>query len=784
MIGQKISHYKILKKLGEGGMGEVYLAEDTKLDRQVALKFLPSRIKTGDNDKKRFIQEAKAAAALNHPNVCIIHDITEHEGQQFIVMEYVKGQTLKETITSDPLTLTKIIDYALQIADALQAAHSKGIIHRDIKSENIMVTDTNQIKVMDFGLAKLKGSVKLTKTSSTAGTVGYMSPESIHGKDVDVRSDIFSFGIVLYEMLTGQLPFKGEYEAAMIYSILNEEPEPVQKYRPDLSSELLHILNRAMEKNRDERYENLDEFKVDLELASKELEVNRENQPSTTEKQKRSQRIFLYAGIPGLIFLIILALLIFFYLKPDKVDRKSIAVLPFENMNKDERSEYFSDGITEDIITQLSKIQDLRVISSTSSMRYKKTDKTLKEIGEKLGVATILEGSVRQEGDDVRITAQLIDTNSDEHIWAETYDRKMTGIFAIQSDVAKQIALALRAKLTPAEKLLIEKKPTENLKAYNLYLKGHYFWNKRTEAGLKKAIQYFEEAINLDPHFALGYAGVADSYNLLPTYSSLHWKDAYPKAKEAALKALSIDDSLAEAHTSLGMVKMEFDRDFEGAEREFKRSINLNPNLTTNRHWYAIYLMRRGRFDESIKEIKRAYSLDPLSLVINRAMGRIYYMARQYDKSIEALQRTIELDPAFNFAHFFLGKVYLQKFMYDKALEEFYREKDLSSPIEPVTEIYIGITFVKMGQQDKAQEVLLKAIETSKQTKRWDMAVPLLYFALGEKDQCFGWLERTRDRNYKESFGQLFRFRYDPAFDDIRSDPRFTALLKKVGLEK
>ncbi|MFQ5866060.1 MAG: protein kinase [bacterium] len=781
MIGTTISHYRIIEKLGAGGMGVVYKAEDTKLKRTVALKFLPQELTRNPEAKERFIQEAQAASALQHKNICTIHEIDEtDDGQIFISMDYYEGETLKKKIECGPLKIDESVDIVIEIAQGLSSAHEADMIHRDIKPANVIITERGEVKIVDFGLAKLAGQKKLTQVGTTMGTVAYMSPEQAGGEEIDHRSDIWSLGVVLYEMITGSLPFKGDYEQAVTYSILNEEPEPITGLRTGVPLELERIVNKTLAKNASERYQHMADFLVDLKSVTKEFEVGPMKRPSTTATPALRKRTYLFGGVASLIILILCALYVFFPPRPGKVDRKSIAVLPFQNMNKDEESEYFSDGITEDIITQLSKIGDLRVISRTSSMRYKKSDKTLREIGEKLHVATILEGSVRREGDEVRITAQLINTQTDEHIWAETYDREMTHIFAIQSDVAQQIASVLKATLSPAEKERIERKPTENLEAYNLYLKGRYFWNKRTEMDLKKAIEYFEEAIELDSNYGLGYAGLADSYSLLPTYSAYPKKEAYPKAKEAALKALEIDNTLAEAHTSLGSIKMGYDWDWEGAERQFKRAIELNPSYATAHHWYALYLMRMARFDDAIKEIKKAHELDPLSLVINRAMGNVFLRARRYDQAIDALKRTNEMDPNFSLVPFFLGRVFFQKSMYEEALAEFRKEKELSMGWWPVIEVYIGLTYVRMGKRGEAQEVLHNLIERLEQTHYFPEVLAALYFTLGKKDQGFEWLEKA----YEEGDIGPWRLKIEPIYDGVRSDPRFKALLKKVGLEK
>ncbi|HEY4643370.1 MAG TPA: protein kinase, partial [Bacteroidota bacterium] len=581
MIGQTISHYKILEKLGEGGMGVVYKAEDIKLKRTVALKFLPHHLTSTKEEEARFLQEAQAAATLNHPNVCTIFAVEEHEGQQFIAMEYVDGVTLRQRMENAPLKLNQAISYAVQVGEALQEAHNKGIVHRDIKADNIMVNAKNQVKVMDFGLAKLKGSLKLTRSSSTVGTLAYMAPEQVQGGEVDARSDNFSFGVVLYEMLTGRTPFRGEHDAAMMYSIINEEPEPLERYLSESSPELQRILSRALEKDPDDRYQSAADMVSELRRLQKQTsrvsrkpleEMKTSQTPASVEREPRAPaveeqpeevkkipagiptptgkaRIIAYSGI-ALAVLAVGALavnLLFFRTEAVRADKKSIAVLPFKNLSEEKESEFFSDGITEDIITQLSKIGDLRVISRTSVMRYKESDKSIRDIGKELGVATILEGSVRRAGNQVRIVAQLIDASNDEHLWADTYDRELTQIFAIQSDIAQKIASSLKAKLTSSQKQQIEKKPTENLDAYTFYLKGREYYYRYHKQENENAVQLFKNALDLDPNYALAYAGLGDAYGQRVQRFGFAegWLDS---AVAVTDKAISIDPNLAEAY--------------------------------------------------------------------------------------------------------------------------------------------------------------------------------------------------------------------------------------------
>ena len=566
-------------------MGVVYKAQDTKLDRIVALKFLTRSLSCDPAAKERFISEAKAASALNHPNITTIHDISENKGAQFIIMEYIEGATLKE-LSSSELELKKFIEIAIQLCQGLQAAHQKQIIHRDIKSDNIKIAPGNRVKIMDFGPAKLKSATPLTKAGTTVGTVAYMSPEQAQGRELDQRTDVWSLGVVLYEMLTGKLPFRGEYEQAIIYSILNEEPEPVTSLRPTVPVELEQIVDKTMAKNVNQRYENADELLRDLRQVQESLKAT-----SATASSK------------------------------------SIAVLPLENISPDKENEYFSDGLTEEIIMNLSKIKDLKVISRTSAMHYKGTNKPLRQIAKELGVQYILEGSVRKHGSDLRITAQLIDAVQDAHLWAEKYNGTLDDIFDIQEKVAEKIVEALKVELTTGEQQQLSRRYTDDTEAYQLYLRGRFFWSKRTEEGFERAIGYFNQSIEKDPNYALASVGLADAYILMGVYCYQRPHEVMPKARQAAQKALELDNKLAEAHASLAHMRMLYDWDWPGAEKQFQRAIELNPGYAPAHLWYSLTLSSIGRLEEALIEIKRAQELDPLSLIINTDVGLVHYLA-------------------------------------------------------------------------------------------------------------------------------------------------------------
>ncbi len=771
MIGQTISHYKIIEKLGEGGMGVVYKAEDTKLDRIVALKFLPSELIQDPDAKERFIHEAKAASALNHPNICSIHTIEEYDGQQFIDMELVDGKTLSGLLKEKELSLKDMLNIAIQICEGLNSAHKKGVVHRDIKPDNIMLTVDGIVKIMDFGLAKLKGTSKLTKTHSTLGTLAYMSPEQARGEEVDHRSDIFSFGVVLYEMITGRRPFRGEHEAAMMYSLMNENPEPLARYKTDAPTELQHIIDKSLAKERGERYQHIDEMVADMRRTQHSISGG------VTSTIKKSKMTWVVAAV--VVVLVVIGVYLFYPKSGPTTGNKSIAVLPFKNMSDSKEDEYFSDGLTEDIITQLSKISGIeKVIARTSVMRYKQTDKSIRDIGKELDVATILEGSVRRAGNQIRIVAQLIDTQNEGHLWADTYDKEMTQIFAIQSDVAKQIAAALEAKISPAVISRIEKKQTENTEAYKLYLKGRFYWNKRVLDDLKTAIDCFKQAIDKDPNYALAYAGLASAYAVIPSYGLLP-AESYMNARNAAMKALEIDSMLAEAHTVLAEIAGSHYYDWVVAEKHYHRAIELDPSYPTARQWYSSMLMFLGRFDEALTEAKRAVELDPLSLVINLNLGDVYYAMRRYDEAKKQYENIIALDGTFPWSHSGLAGIYEVQGRFDEAIAEYTKAKDLGGNI-PYSFAILGPIYVKSGRKADAQNILDELLRLNKQGDPVSYGIANIYFELGEKNKAFEWFEKA----YQTREMWLLSIGSDPLWDDIRSDPRGIALLKKMGLRK
>ena len=779
MIGQSISHYKILEKLGEGGMGVVYKAQDLKLDRLVALKFLPPNITPTEAEKTRFIHEAKAASSLDHPNICTVYEIDETpDGQMFLAMAFYEGVPLSEKIKQGPVKIDEAVEMAIQAAEGLQSAHKKGITHRDIKSSNIMVTPEGQVKIMDFGLAKTTGATMLTKSGATVGTVPYMSPEQARGEKVDHRTDIWSLGVVLYELISGRLPFQSPYSEAIVYSILNEEPKPFSLVRSDVPSEVESIVKKCLQKNPAERYQRVEELIVDLRRAK--LVPGKEVPPQIIPRPTRFRWRNWYL-IGGATFVIVTLLILFLprFTSHDEVIH-SIAVLPLENLSRDPEQEYFSDGMHEALIAELSKITALKVISRTSAMQYKGVKKPVPQIARELGVDGLIEGSVLREGEQVRITVQLIHGSTDKHLWAESYQRELRGILALQSEVARAIAGQIRVAVTPEEKTRLASSRAVNPEAHEAYLKGRFYWNKRTKEGLKKALELFQRAIESDPGDPLAYAGLADAYAYSANQAYLRPDEAFPKAKAAALKALEIDDQIAEGHTSLGFVKLAYDMDWSGAEREFQRAIQLNPSYSTAHSWYSTFMLTFLRFDESIAELHRAQQLDPLSVQIAVGVGSNYNHARQYDRAILALQRVAELDPNVGTTYYELGIAYLGKGMYPEAISNLQKAVAGTSRLSGDPLAMLGYAYGLAGQKDQARKILEQLKQQAITGYVQPTAFALVCVGLGDKDQAIAWLEKA----YAEERGiYLTHLKVEPPWDPLRSDPRFKGLLRRMKLE-
>jgi len=736
--GTVVSHYKIINKIGSGGMGEVYLAQDTKLERAVALKFLSTYLCADDDCRKRFKREAQAAAKLSHPNIIIIHEVNEYEGRPYFAMEHVEGRSLKDHASGKELTIEQILELAIQVCEGLQVAHDKGVIHRDIKPSNVLIDSHGRARIVDFGLAAVAGSNQLTKTGSTMGTIGYMSPEQVTGAEVDERSDLFSLGVLLYELVTQRNPFRRDTEAATLRAVSDENPEPLARFKSDVPDGLQAIIEKSLEKSVETRYQTAAGIISDLKRLKREVSQLTAAAPTTP----------------------------------------SIAVLPFANLSADPEQEYFCDGMAEEIINALTHVEGLRVVARTSCFAFKGKQADIREIGRQLNVGTVLEGSVRKAGNRLRITAQLVNVADGYHLWSERYDRDSEDIFAIQDEISLAIVGNLKVKLLKEDEAALTKRHTADPEAHKLYLKGRYFWSRRTRESFEKAIDYFKKATVIDPKYALAYAGMAASYNDLPNYSSLPPAEAYPQAKEAAIKALEFDPDLAEGHTALGLILSDYEWDWEGAERAFKRAIKLNPAYETAHQWYAHLLAYLGRADEAIAEMNKSYELDPLSLAVNRNFGFLYYLLHRFDDALTMLHRAVELDATFSYTYFIMGMAYLRKEQFEEAIQALQKERSLTGGANPVVVVPLGTAYARMGDRKKADEVLAGVEELMKHEYISPFYLGQLYFALGKFDEGFELFEKA----YNERDIYLRLLKAHPIEDEVRADPRFTALLKKMNL--
>jgi serine/threonine protein kinase/Flp pilus assembly protein TadD len=793
MVGQTISRYRIIEKLGAGGMGVVYKAEDTRLHRLVALKILPDDLAKERRALARFQREAEVASALNHPNICTIYDIGEQDGQQLIAMELIDGQTLKHAMRGRPIPLDQLLKLGIQIVDGLEAVHARGVVHRDIKPANIFVTAKGDAKILDFGLATLRptegpGSLSamttatseelLTRPGKAVGTLAYMSPEQVRGEELDLQSDIFSLGLVLYEMATGRHAFTGNTTGVLADGILNRAPIPASRVNPDLPPKLDEIVNKALEKDRKLRYQTAADLRADLQRLKRDSDSARVTTlsaivpPGEAGPSWHRNRVRTASGIAVAALLVLGTWFTAFRGPSQAID--SVAVLPFVNASGDADMEFLSDGLTENLISNLSQLPNLRVMARSTMFRYKGNNADPQKVGQDLRVRAVLSGRLLRRGDTVIIQAELMDVAKDSQLWGGHYNRKAADVFILQEDLSKEISEKLRLRLTGDERRQLTKRYTENAEAYQLYLRGRFFWNKWTPEESQKAIGYFEQAIDKDPGYALAYAGLADTYISQAWFGELPPREAVPKAEAAALKALEIDDLVAEAHVSLAFASFVYDWDWPAAEKHFDRALALSPNYSNAHSWHSFYLATIGRSDEALAEAKRALDLDPASPGASQNVALQYYYARRLDEALEQFQKTLEMD--YHDAHLGLGYVYAAKGMYQEALPEFeeYAKLDRGTPRS------IGVlayTHARLNERSQALRALKELGELSKKRYVPSASFAIIYVGLEDKDQAFTWLEKA----YKER-SRLPLLKIDPIWDPLRADPRFKELLRRIGL--
>jgi serine/threonine-protein kinase len=822
--GTRFGRYEIRSQLGVGGMGEVYLAEDTRLNRIVALKFLPAEVATDQKRMQRFNQEAHAVSALNHPNIITIHEIEPDAPIPYMTTEYIEGVTLRDRMTQGRMKLEEALDVAIQTASALAAAHAKEIVHRDIKPENIMLREDGYVKILDFGLAKLMEKQATspeavtqvhTDLGAVIGTARYMSPEQARGLEIDERTDIFSLGIVLYEMIAGRSPFMGGTNHEVVAAILKEEPLPISNYLAQAPARLQEIISRSLAKDRDTRYQTIKELLGDLKAFRQDLEfevklharetgsgtgttagadtdgfrhitasepMSRPTLSSLLERsdQKRRQRMTFVSV--GVVAAVLAGFAVWYFMRAGQsID--SVAVLPFVNVGGDTNTEYLSDGITESLINSLSQLPNLKVIARSSVFRYKGKEIDPQTVGRELGVRAVLTGRVVQLGDQLSIQTELVDVDTQTRLWGEKYNRKVSDIIALQDEISREISEKLRLKLSGKEKEQLAKRYTENSEAYQLYWKGRYLWNRRRPEDIREAIRDFQLAIDLDPNYALAYTGLADCY-VLGNLLQMSPREAMPVAIEKTQRALAIDPNLAEALTSLAKIKLSYEWDWTGAEIEFRKALELKPGYATAHQWYGVYLSEMGRHDESLGQRRRALELDPLSLSISTGLGRAYFWARKYDEAIEHLLKTLQQDPKYADTHWSLGLAYEGKRMYAEAIASYQSAISLSKTTEfpegkPEMIAALGHAYAASGRRDEALKII-EQLKTLIAQQRYvsPYSIALIYAGLGEKDMAFEWL----DRAYNERDESYIHLKVDPRLDDLRSDPRFTERLQLIKL--